>query len=63
MTNSSSEILESMDKEHLIRLVDKLVECNKRLRNRNYKLEQRLNELEDLDKLIESIEEDNNETK
>lgn len=58
MTDSSREVLESMDKEHLIEFVDKLTECNKRLRNRNYNLEQRLNELEDLDKLIESIEEE-----
>ena len=55
MTDSSREILESMDKDHLIRFVDKLVECNKRLRHRLTRLEEQLNELEDLDKLIESI--------
>lgn len=29
MTDSSREILESMDKEHLIRFVDKLVEVRR----------------------------------
>lgn len=58
MTDSSREILESMDKEHLINFVDRLVKCNKRMRIRLSRIEEQLNELEDLDKLMESLEEE-----
>ena len=58
MTDSSREILESMDKEHLIRFVDKLVKCNKRMRIRLSMVEDRLIELEDFDKLMERLEEE-----